>query len=329
MIESTPEFKHIYSLTPEWRQKFVDDLGGKIEDKNMYFTRETVSGSSCFLEILPDVSVVIIDSVLNIPIRITRIPSEDDFWIVYYDLSESFSKHTVADVNHKTGYKSKLNFAIVDNKIRSTYLSIVGERFFALRLFIRKSYMKTFFSDAEFEKDFKDVFDVKKKKTFFYGHIDSRSKVVLHSLKQQSIRNHNYEFLLKGAAFNLLSYLIERLSTNIPNMGTHLEKDIDAIMLSQQYLLSNLSIPFPGIDILASIANMSSAKYKNLYNDIFGMSPALFFKNEKLLLAKELLESGKFKLISDVAFELGYKKTAYFSSIYKDYYGVLPKTVLV
>lgn len=28
-------------------------------------------------------------------------------------------------------------------------------------------------------------------------------------------------------------------------MGTHLEKDIEAVMLSQQHLLSNLLIPFP------------------------------------------------------------------------------------
>ena len=58
------------------------------------------------------------------------------------------------------------------------------------------------------------------------------------------------------------------------------------------------------------------------------MSPALFFKNEKLLLAKELLESGDFKLISDVAYELGYNKTTYFSSIFRNHFGVLPHTLL-
>lgn len=322
------EFKHTFSLTDEWRQKFVDELDCTVDNENMYFSEEITNGSCCFLEILPDVSVLIIDSVLNKPIRFTRIPSEDDFWIVYYDLSESFSKHIIADVNHKIGYKSKLNFAIVDNKIRSTYLATVGERFFSLRLFIRKSYMKMFFNDAEFEKDFKDVFDDKKKKMFFYGHIDSRSKVILHSLKQEQIGNPNYEFLLKATTHTLLAYLIERLNSKMPNMGTHLEKDIEAVMLSQQHLLDNLLAPFPGIEFLANIANMSATKYRNLYNTIFGMSPALFFKNEKLLLAKELLESGDFKLISDVAYELGYNKTTYFSSIFREYFGVLPNTIL-
>lgn len=328
MSDLTPEFKHIYSLTPEWQQKFVDELGGVIEKKIMSFPAETATGSSSFLEINPDVSVDIIDLVLNRPIRFIRMPSEDDFWIVYYDLSESYSKHIVDDVKHKIGYKSKLNFAIVDNSIPSSYLATVGERFYSLRLFIRKSYLKTFFNDSEFETDFKDVFDDKKKKMFFYGHIDSRSKVILHNLKQQNIENPSYEFLLKGSVYNLLGYLIERLKVKMPNMETHFEKDIDAVMFSQQYLLSNLIAPFPGIEFLAKSAHMSSTKYRSLYNNIFGMSPALFFKNEKLLLAKELLESGDFKLISDVAYELGYNKTTYFSSIFRNYFGVLPNTLL-
>ncbi|MCV9931570.1 AraC family transcriptional regulator [Flavobacterium sp. LS1R47] len=328
MSELIPEFKHIYSLTPEWRQDFINYLGGTIVDEKMYFSEKWSRGSSFFLEILPDVSVIIIDTIVNRPILLTRMASDDDFWIVYYDLSDSFSKHIVEDVNHKIGYKSKLNFGIVDNKIGSSYLATVGERFYSLRLLIRKSYIKTFFTDAEFEKDFKDVFDDKKKKMFFYGHIDSRSKVILHSLKQNKIDDPNYEFILKGAAFTLLGYLIERLNSKMPSMVAHLEKDIEAVMLSQQHLLSNLLVPFPGIELLANNANMSSTKYRTLYNTIFGVSPALYFKNEKLLLAKELLESGDFKFVSDVAYELGYNKTAYFSSIYKDYFGVLPNTVL-
>lgn len=169
---------------------------------------------------------------------------------------------------------------------------------------------------------------IKKNKMFFYGHIDSRSKVILHSLKQTKIGEPNFKFLLKGAAYVLFGYLIERLNTKMPSIGKHMEKDIEAVMLSQQHLLSDLLIPFPGIDFLANIAHMSPTKFSNIYRTIFGMTPALFFKNEKLLLAKELLESGDFALVSDVAYELGYHKTTYFSSIYKDYFGVLPNTVL-
>ncbi|MHC0442827.1 helix-turn-helix domain-containing protein [Flavobacterium sp. 3-210] len=326
--DSAPEFRHVFSLTEEWRKKFVDELGCTVVDELMIFSEDLALGSCYLAEIHSGLSVLVIDSVLKKPLRLTRIPSEDDFWIVYYDMSNTFSKHILEGVDHKIGYTSKLNFAIVDNQIGSTYLAAVGERFYSLRLFIRKSYMKSFFTGSEFRKDFKDVFDDKVNKMFFYGHIDSRSKIILHSLKQKSTNDPHYGLLIKGVSYNLLGYLIERLNSKMPKIGMHLEKDIQAVMVSQQQLLSNLLIPFPGTEFLANIANMSSTKYRNLYEDIFGMSPAKFFKNEKLLLAKELLESGDFNLVSDVSFELGYNKTAYFSAIYRDYFGVLPKTVL-
>ncbi|MCC9070291.1 AraC family transcriptional regulator [Flavobacterium sp. F-65] len=323
-----PEFKHTTSLTPEWQQDFADRLGcTRVNNKLMYFPESKASGSSYFMEISPDISILIVDLVLHKPMRLTRMPSEEDFWIIYYDMSDNFSKHFVDNVKHNIGYKSKLGFAIMDSNHKSTYVSQVGQRSFSLRLYIRKSFIKTYFQDEFLDKDFKNVFDDKTRKMFYYGHIDSRSKVVLHSLKQQKMDLMNYEFLLKSATYKLFGYFVERLNSNMPKVGLFLEKDLTAIMKTQKYLLSNLMVPFPGIIVLAEIAHMSISKYRNLYASVFGMSPATYFKNEKLILAKELLQSGKFKLISDIAYELGYNKTSYFSLVFKQYHGYLPNVV--
>lgn len=323
-----PEFKHTASLSPKWQLDFVDGLGCTIvDDKLMYFPESKASGSSYFMEISPDVSVLIVDVVLHEPMRFTRIPSEEDFWIVYYDMSDNFSKHFVDDVKHNIGYKSKLGFAIIDSNLKSTYVAQVGERSFSLRLYIRKSFIKKYFQDAFLDKDFKNIFENKIKKMFYYGHIDSRSKIVLYNLKQQKMNDANYEFLLKSTIYKLFGYLVERLNTNMPKAGLFLEKDLSAIMKTQEYLLSNLLIPFPGVKVLSEIAHMSVSKYRNLYANVFGMSPASFFKNEKLILAKELLESGNFNLISDIAYELGYNKTSYFSLVFREYHGYLPNVV--
>jgi AraC-like DNA-binding protein len=323
-----PEFKHTATLTPDWQQDFVNELGCTIIDnKQMNFPEKKASGSSYFIEISPDVSVLIVDLVLNEPMRFTRVPSEEDFWIVYYDMSDNISKHFIDDVKHQIGYKSKLGFAIIDSHLQSTYVSPVGERAYSLRLYIRKSFIKSYFRESVLEKNFKNVFDDKIKKMFYYAHIDSRSKVALHNLKQQKMDNINYEFLLKSTAYKLFGYFVERLNSNMPNAGLFLEKDLSAIMKTQEYLMSNLLMPFPSVKLLSEIANMSISKYRNLYTNVFGMSPATFFKNEKLILAKELLESANFKHISDIAYELGYNKTSYFSLVYKKYHGNLPNEV--
>ncbi|MBF7093483.1 helix-turn-helix transcriptional regulator [Flavobacterium sp. ALJ2] len=323
-----PEFKYTASLKPVWQEDFVDRLGCTIIDnKRMNFPKKIAHGSTFFIEISSDVSVLIVDIVLNEPIRFTRIPSEEDFWIVYYDMSDNFSKHFVDNIKHKIGHKSKLGFAIIDSQLKSTYVSTVGERAFSLRLYIRKSFIKKYFQGVILEKDFKNIFNDNKKKMFYYGHIDSRSKVELFNLKQQMVGNQNYEFLLKSISYKLFGYFIERLNSNMAKGGSFLEKDLNGIMKTQEYLLSNQLNPFPGVKLLAGIAHMSISKYSTLYTNVFGMSPATFFKNEKFILAKELLESGNFKLISDVAYELGYSKTSYFSSVYKKCHGDLPSTV--
>jgi AraC-like DNA-binding protein len=325
-----PEFEHTYSLKPHWQQKYVDELGCTItNEKVMHFPKNVIDGTSYFTEISPDVSVVVIDAVLQKEMRFTRLKAEEEFWIIYYDLSDNFNNHVVNNVKHKIGYASKLGFGIVDSQISSSYDAKVGDRVYSFRLFIKKDAVKAFFEKEKIEKRFKNIFESNKKKIFFYGHIDSRSKVVLHDLKQYNIESFNYEFLLKNAAYNLLAYFYERLRDDGSTMKSLFEKDAVAITNSQDFLLSDLLMPFPGIIRLAEIANMSVSKFTNLYKYIYGKSPALFFKIEKLELAKELLESGNFNSISDLSYTLGYNNAAYFSYVYKKHFGVLPDLVQI
>ncbi len=323
-----PEFEHTYSLKPHWQQKYVDELGCTItDDKVMHFPKEIVDGTLYFTEISPDVSVVIIDAVLKKAMRFTRLKSEEEFWIIYYDLSDNFNSHVVNNVKHRIGYSSKLGFGIVDSQTSSSYDVKVGYRAYSLRLFIKKDAVKTFLEKEKIEKGFKKIFENNIKKIFFYGHIDSRSKVVLHDLKQHNMESFNYEFLLKNTIYTLLGYFYERLREDSSTMKSLFEKDVVAVMKSQDFLLSDLLIPFPGIIRLAEIANMSVSKFTSLYKNIYGKSPALFFKIEKLELAKELLENGNYDSISDLSNALGYSKATYFSSIYKNHFGVFPDIV--
>lgn len=322
------EFKHIYSLEPDWLQKFVDDLGCTIiNNRIMHFPKDTADGTAYFIKISSDVSVFVFDMVLHKLMRLTREKTDEEFWIIYYDLSDSFSNHVVNDVKHSIGYDSKLGFGIVDNQIGSSYDAKVGARVYSLRLFIRKTAVKAFFKKEKIEKNYKKIFDTNKKNVFFYGHIDSRSKVVLYDLKQYNMDSYNYEFILKNVSYNLLTYFYERLRDDSYNMESLLEKDVDAVMKCQEFLLSDLLKPFPGILMLAEIANMSASKFTNVYKNMYGKSPALFFKMERLELAKELLEKGSFKSVSELSHVLGYNRKAYFSFIYKKHFGISPSIV--
>lgn len=330
MANSTIKFKHTFSLSPQWRQKFVDELDAKIleDHRIMAFDEKMASGYCYFTEIIPGLSVLLIDAVINAPIEFTRLSSEDDFWIIYFHLSDSLNKHRIYQHNFEIGDHSKFGLGVIDSHISSTYCAGEQSSIYSLRIFIDKKLAAESLKNIELHEQFKGVFNRNKKKIFFYKHIDSRSKIELFTLKKQSINDANYELKIKSTVYNLLAYFFERVSEVSTTKVTY-EKDVEAINRSQEFLISNLYQPFPGIDELSRIANMSASKYNKLYKLIYGMSPASYFKDTKLKLSKELLASGNYKYINEIALELGYSKTTYFTMIFKNNFGFLPSVIFV
>ncbi|MCP1994674.1 helix-turn-helix transcriptional regulator [Flavobacterium sp. HSC-61S13] len=330
MANSTIKFKHTFSLSPQWRQKFVDELGATILNNPsiMEFDKKMASGNCFFTEIIPGLSVLLIDAVINTPIEFTRLASEDDFWIIYFDLSDTLNKHRINKHNFEIGDRSKFGLGVLDSHISSTYVADEHSCIYSLRIFIDKKLVAESLKKIDLNQQFKGVFDRNKKKVFFYKHIDSRSKIELFSLKKQSIKGPNYDLKIKSTVYNLLAYFFERAS-EVSTAKVTYEKDVEAINRSQDFLISNLYHPFPGIDELSRIANMSASKYNKLYKIIYGMSPASYFKDRKLELSRELLSSGHYKYINDIALELGYSKTTYFTMIFKNNFGYLPSVIFI
>nr|WP_262898989.1 AraC family transcriptional regulator [Flavobacterium branchiicola] len=89
-------------------------------------------------------------------------------------------------------------------------------------------------------------------------------------------------------------------------------------------LIKNIENHFPSIKSLAENANMSESKFKNLFHKITGDTPNVFFMENKLLLAKELLEKKQLS-ISQVSDQLNFTNNSYFASKFKEYFGLSPK----
>ncbi|WP_060873503.1 helix-turn-helix domain-containing protein [Myroides odoratus] len=322
MKDSLLKFGHEFSLDPKWLRKFVSELGCQlVDDRLLIFPEDIAQGGSYFLEILPDVSVLVIDMKFMQSIEFTRFPSMDECWIIYYDMSEFLNEHILEGIKHITGIDSSFTFAIVDSSISSTYRAKKDERVFFLRIFIRKTFLKSMLNDDILLAKFNFLLIENQK--FFYGLIDSKSKMMLYKLQQYKIDDFNYEFILKSVSYNLLGYFTDRLILDISSSNMYVG-DREAIIRSHKFLLSNLYIPFPGMIALAKYANMSVSKYINLFKEIYGLTPVSLFRKEKLLLAKKLLESGEFKRVYDVAYFLGFQKASYFSLLYYKEFGLYP-----
>ena len=159
---------------------------------------------------------------------------------------------------------------------------------------------------------------------FFYDHIDSESKVIMHAIKNKSFSDPAFEIYLQGVSLRLLANFIDRYS-NLAQMLHHIpEKEVETLQLTKEYMLKNLLDGFPGVDVLAEMSGMSVTKYKTLFRKMFTTTPNHFFIRQKMILANELLKSENFNELSEVARKLNYTKISKFSSAYSQQFGRKP-----
>lgn len=318
-------FSHSMDMSKEWRYDFVEKLGGEfINPRELILPKSLADGCSYFMEVMPGLNVLIVDFVFYDKIEITKIPSSDDFCIAYYDIGDQISIHKINNKKHKVGYHSKLGMGVIDASLQSTYIPPVSERMYSFRLLISKALLKKYLGDIIPLALLDKTFSTKKNTIFFYSHIDSATRVLLLKLKKRNYKDASYELHLKGVALQAFNSLITRMRESEIVIKRLNEKDVQSIMKTQLYLMEHLLEKFPGIDFLVEMAGMSATKYSKLFKKIFKCTPNAFFLQEKFLLAHELVISGKFKNISEVAYELGYKNSEYFSVLYKERTGNLP-----
>lgn len=326
MIQTPPiPCAYHYSLDPSWQQSLIDVLGGTLEDdKILTLPASVATGQSIFLQVLPGLSVSLFDFIFHQPIAFSRVPSNEEFLIAYFEMSDEMTTHVTDGIARKISYHATLGMGLLDCSTLNDITVPVDTRMYNLRLLIDKQYLKTLVDPYDEMEVNKLLFDQSKNTMSFYSHIDSKSKILLNSLKNKSFDDPTIEVHLRGLSFHLLYYLVEKSKTIEPILTKISEHDISKIMVTSEYLLKNLLSNFPGLTDLADMAEMSLTKYNLLFKKMFKVTPKAFFTRQKLLLGRKLLQNGHVTNIQDLAYELGYSKPSYFSALYKKEFGDLP-----
>lgn len=316
MKEGTLHIKHRFELTPDWQQQIVDGLGNKlIDDKYLIHDGRAATGYSLFLEVMPGLSVMLMDVVYHIDVAFTREASREPLYLMYFDLNEGFSTRIMEGDGQKVRYSSNLGMGFIDSDTQTTLIPSPGERYYSLRIFARKEVINSMVG--------------KEVTLFFNEHLDSASRLILNELKDRPFDAPSYELLIKGVALRVLTNTLKRvreLETSVYKMSI---TDAAGVLQTVEYLTSDLLMDFPGLETLAEMAGMSVSKYKNLFSKMMKNSPQKFFTKEKLSLAYKLLQNGTFDSIKNVAQELGYSKPGHFASVYRKAFGSLPSDVFV
>lgn len=262
---------HYYSLTPEWQYKFAEHINTEvIDDKIIIFPEKIGKGQSYFTQVTPGISVVFIDISLNIPLKICREVSNHDLYIFHFDLSEQVNLIKINNEDYEIGSYDKLDLAIIDNQIESSYKPVVNERTFAVRILVDKNLLTSFIAKYTSKERKSQKQKVYKKGAFYhYGNIDSNSTLLLQSLKSKSIHDISFDTYIKGTTLKLLGNFFGRFYDleNNPNSLTKAESE--AMNVTKDFLLENIYGPFPSILFLATMAGMSESKYKIAFKKCF------------------------------------------------------------
>lgn len=319
------KFTHFYSLTPEWQHQLVKEMNGElIDDKIIVIPESLGHGHSYFTQITPGISVLFMDFVLTEEVKINRIKSDHELYILHFDLSEHVNMIKINDIDYKIGSYDNLGLAIIDNKIESSFKPAVNQRTLALRLLVDKKLLDEFLKNHPSEEYSKRKITVPKNSLYYYDNIDSNSILLIRSIKDRSVFDATFDPYLKGVSLKILGNFLNRYENSKAVENEITEVEIEAVTKTKTFLLDNLYNRFPSVTFLSEMAGMSASKYKMLFKRQFNNSPNNFFIKEKMLLANQLLQSGDYTSLTEVIYELNYTKLSYFTSKYYDFFHKKP-----
>lgn len=317
---------YFHSLTPEWQAQFVRDIKGElINDKIISIPESIGQGYYYFTSVKSYISVIYMDFTPKIPLKIHRHKSDNELYIFHFDLSDEANSITVNKSNYKIGSNKGSGILILDNQVDSSFQPVVGKRIFALRLLVDKKKMDFFLNNRPIGLISKSKKNIAPQKfVYYYNKIESKSIIALKSIMNKSIFELSFDSYLKGTSLKLLA--------NFLNKQEHLEEektiinktDSQRILCTKNYIVKNLHEPFPSISFLANMAGMSVTKYKILFKKHLATTPKKIYVTEKFLLAKKMIESGKYSLLSEVMHELNYNNVNYFKTQYTIFFRKSP-----
>ena len=95
-----------------------------------------------------------------------------------------------------------------------------------------------------------------------------------------------------------------------------------------QIIEQNLTNPFLTNAELATMIGMSERQFYRKVELLTGRSPNHYLRDIRLDKASELLQSGEYSTVKEVAMRVGFIKVSYFSKLYEDREGQRPSDIL-
>lgn len=319
------EVTHEYGVDLFWKEHLAKELGGYVEGSYLKIPEEVHSGTRYVLEVSPFTTVLIIDATYNQQVTYHQRNSKQDFIGVYFNLTEGDAFHVLDKVSKPVG-RWNYNLAIMDSSLDADYIVMEGSKTYMISIFIAKTAFKKHLGKLpQFKAVLDAVLDADQNTFIRYERMTNEAWWLIEELRKIDMADPLYDVFLKGTVYALMADYMDQVAGQEEELIEKVLKvDLMAIINSQLALMDQITNPFPGIAALAADACMSETRYKTLFKKLTGLSPNVFFLNNKLLLAKQMLEHGE-QTIGQIAAQYSFANASHFAELFKNAFGVAPK----
>lgn len=316
--------EHFYSADLKWVEHFAKQYGGNVEGNFIIVPEEIQTGTRYVLDCGDGVVAYYINVEYKKNLHLIQKNIDPDFVGFYYNLTDGEATVELNKLLYNVS-RWRYNLSVIDGSLESSYNVKSGSKTFALCIFIKKSAIKDYVEKNNLEfRNINQIVDPKKNTIIRFDRMSNDSYHLLDDLRRKEVGGPIFDLHLTGTVHMLIANYLKKVAAKRIIVQTVNQQDLATIISLQMYLVENIENPFPSIKLLAEKANMSESKFKNLFTKITGDTPNVFFMANKLLLAKDLLESHQLS-ISQISDKLHFTNNSYFASKFKEHFGISPK----
>jgi AraC-like DNA-binding protein len=321
------KIEHSYGADLTWVEEFAKQLEGKIEGNFITVPENLQTGTRYYLDCGEGIVAYYINVQYNKNFHLVQKNTKDDFIGLYYNLTDGEASVVNNNVASSVG-RWKYNLAIIDSTLETDYHVKTGTGTYALCIFIKKNMITAFAKKNNvFFPDLNKITDPAKNTVIRFDRMSNESYHLLNDLRKLKVGGPVFDLNLTATVHMLISNYLKKLSRNRIVIQKVNESDLKNIIEMQMLLINNVENHFPTITHMAKEANMSESKFKDLFKKITGSTPNAFFMDNKLNLAKELLETKQLS-ISQISDRLNFTNNSYFASRFKEHFGISPRTFI-
>lgn len=318
---------HSYSADLDWVENLAQQFGGYLDGNFIRIPEDIQTGTRYFLQCQDGIIAYYLNVEYKRDLHLIQKNINTDFVGYYYNLTDGEAIVSTHNFIYNVS-RWQYNLTVIDGTLESDYHVKKGSKTFALVIFIRKDIIESFAKKYDIVlPNINQMIDPSKNTMVRFDRMSSDSFHILDDLRKKKVGGPIFDLNLIGSVHLLISNYLKKIASKRIIILTVNQDDLKNIIAIQTYLIENIFEHFPSIKFLAEKANMSESKFKNLFNKITGNTPNSFFMENKLLLAKELLETKQLS-ISQISDKLNFTNNSYFASKFKEHFGISPKTFI-